>query len=227
MRRNILYSMNTEERIQFIREERAQNEAETWRQKLLTRSDSSLCICISLDYMDRMSDKELRSLAMQVFYVFKNILAHEHYQVSITVSSFTEEFKEHCNFYGYNKWSCCTTSDQVLDVYKDSLDSLIMLSPDADVELSESEIREPNNTFIIGGLVDRTVCKGETRNFALRNSLPLRKFPIRSLLGKNVHPVLNVNTVAAILCAVRFDDKSLLNALQDCIPQRKQNLSLG
>eukprot|EP01056_Protomagalhaensia_sp_Gyna25_P004944 Protomagalhaensia_sp_Gyna_25__4943@NODE_533_length_3189_cov_185_222222_g417_i0_p1_GENE_NODE_533_length_3189_cov_185_222222_g417_i0NODE_533_length_3189_cov_185_222222_g417_i0_p1_ORF_typecomplete_len292_score43_83tRNA_m1G_MT/PF01746_21/5e03tRNA_m1G_MT/PF01746_21/1_4e11RNA_Me_trans/PF04252_13/2_6e06Phage_Nu1/PF07471_12/0_32_NODE_533_length_3189_cov_185_222222_g417_i021473022 len=224
-RKQLLDSMTTEERIVYIREERyyQENQNEILRRKLLqAREEATLHICINLDFNERMSAKELRSLASQLGYVFKSVWKNEHYKVSIDITSFTTQFVNDCQFYGYSRWNSLTSEDHVLELHRDRKSDMIVLSPDADTLLKDEEIRDSSKIFIIGGLVDRTVCKGETRSFALRNELESRRLPIRESLGSTVHPVLNINSVADILMAVHCDQLSLLEAFLKLIPQRKQ-----
>eukprot|EP01057_Protomagalhaensia_wolfi_P005629 Protomagalhaensia_wolfi_Nauph_80__5628@NODE_647_length_2166_cov_190_255759_g484_i0_p2_GENE_NODE_647_length_2166_cov_190_255759_g484_i0NODE_647_length_2166_cov_190_255759_g484_i0_p2_ORF_typecomplete_len227_score38_44RNA_Me_trans/PF04252_13/4e02RNA_Me_trans/PF04252_13/4_5e05tRNA_m1G_MT/PF01746_21/4_2e03tRNA_m1G_MT/PF01746_21/0_0011Spore_coat_CotO/PF14153_6/0_02Sds3/PF08598_11/0_14TFIIEA_C/PF11521_8/1_3e03TFIIEA_C/PF11521_8/0_6SMC_N/PF02463_19/0_75Relaxase/PF03432_14/9_2e03Relaxase/PF03432_14/11Rel len=161
-RKELLDSMTTDERIAYIREERhyQENQNEILKGRLLeAREGATLHICVSLDFNERMSSKEMRSLASQLGYVFKTVWKNGHYKVSIDVTSFTEEFVADCQFYGYNRWSPVTSEDHVLELYSNRKSNLIVLSPDADTTVTEEEIRDSSKIFIIGGLVDRTVCK--------------------------------------------------------------------
>eukprot|EP01053_Blabericola_migrator_P009442 Blabericola_migrator_1__9441@NODE_510_length_7944_cov_147_881554_g391_i0_p5_GENE_NODE_510_length_7944_cov_147_881554_g391_i0NODE_510_length_7944_cov_147_881554_g391_i0_p5_ORF_typecomplete_len240_score45_60tRNA_m1G_MT/PF01746_21/9_7e12RNA_Me_trans/PF04252_13/5_3e09_NODE_510_length_7944_cov_147_881554_g391_i062957014 len=228
--------MGTEERISYIRHER--DSKENRKDQLLTaHEEATLRVCVSLDFNDRMSDKvrstmrvwpiafvsqELNSLARQLGYAYKLLLTHESYKASLLVTSYSEEdMKDHVSHFAIATWECMTRTSHVLELYEDRLDRLVVLSPDADEVLMEEEILDSSRIFVIGGLVDRTVSKNETRAFGRRNNLALRRLPIREVLGSKVHPVLNINTVFEILCAIHFDGVSMKEALDTLIPQRK------
>jgi len=96
---------------------------------------------------------------------------------------------------------------------------VVVLSPDADEDLDE--VRE-DCVYVIGGLVDRTVKKMESRSQAeQRGAQCFRRIPIKSHGPPGLHPVLNIDVVVRILVErMRRDDWH--DILLDCLPHRHQ-----
>merc|ERR1719498_1013293 len=92
---------------------------------------------------------------------------------------------------GFRKWllhvhagSCWETFDH---------DRLVVLSPDAEEDLEEVD---ESRIYVIGGIVDRTVRKLQSRDQAeAQGAQCLRRIPIKRHGPQGMHPVLNIDTV--------------------------------
>ena len=106
---------------------------------------------------------------------------------------------------------------------------VVVLSPDAEQYLEAVDLE---TVYVIGGLVDRTIAKFETRDQA--SAVPgdaapvMRKLPVQEYCGRGpTGQVLNVNTVAEIIAALgkaaRDGTKPDWAAImRSIVPQRKQ-----
>ena len=106
---------------------------------------------------------------------------------------------------------------------------VVVLSPDAEQYLEAVDLE---TVYVIGGLVDRTIAKFETRDQA--SAVPgdaapvMRKLPVQEYCGRGpTGQVLNVNTVAEIIAALgkaardgRKPDWAAI--MRSIVPQRKQ-----
>ncbi|KAG1658752.1 hypothetical protein FOA52_000865 [Chlamydomonas sp. UWO 241] len=104
------------------------------------------------------------------------------------------------------------------------LDQVVMLSPDAPEPLS---VLEPGKVYCIGGIVDRSVCKGVTAGWAAERGVTARRLPVQEHAdalgmgrGTTRSPVLNVSdVVVALLEFAATGDWA--HALRAAIPGRK------
>merc|ERR1712194_11116 len=99
---------------------------------------------------------------------------------------------------------------------------LVVLSPDAEEDLNEVT---DDCTYVIGGLVDRTIKRNQTLEQAeAQGNLCVRRLPIKSLGPPGMYPVLNIDVVIRILHErrTRGPDSDWHQILVDCLPQRQQ-----
>jgi tRNA (guanine9-N1)-methyltransferase len=112
----------------------------------------------------------------------------------------------------------------LLDLY--NLDSLVLMSPDAQQPLVSID---PTKVYVIGGIVDKTVQKGLTLQFAEQHQLPAYRLPLKEhapqlgmgFPGANTRPILTAaDVVTALIEYNRTQDWVL--ALQAAMPIRKR-----
>ena len=75
--------------------------------------------------------------------------------------------------------------------------------------------------YVIGGMVDNKRIMGKTRSIAQQQGIRAARLPIAELLGADVDPVLNVNTVVEVLSSFQATG-CWQQALRGALPPRKQ-----
>ena len=94
---------------------------------------------------------------------------------------------------------------------------LVWLSPDAEAPLLELD---PAATYVVGGLVDRSVVQHATTDRARACGAPAVRLPLREFAPRSdVHTILNVVDVVQMLAA-RHSGRSWEEAIADHVPQR-------
>lgn len=89
---------------------------------------------------------------------------------------------------------------------RSTLPRVIVLSPDAETFLGPEDLVDDQVIFCVGGIVDKTVHKNETSDFARNHLFETRRLPLHLCIAKQQHPVLNVNTVVEIIAEMKFLD---------------------
>lgn len=125
---------------------------------------------------------------------------------------------------GAHSWPLNKHAEHVLDILP--AECLVVLSPDADTPLMELQ---RDKAYVIGGIVDRSVCKGLTAGFGAMHGLQVVRLPVLEYaeqLGLNFpgakkRPVLNVSDVVAAL--IEFHRTAdWVHALEQALPARKR-----
>jgi tRNA (guanine9-N1)-methyltransferase len=125
---------------------------------------------------------------------------------------------------GAAAWPVNKHPEALLELY--SLDSLVLMSPDAQQPLISIDLTK---VYVIGGIVDKTVQKGLTLEFAEQHQLPAYRLPIKEhasqlgmdFPGANTRPILTAaDVVTALIEYNRTQDWVL--ALQAAMPSRKR-----
>jgi hypothetical protein len=76
-------------------------------------------------------------------------------------------------------------------------DKIVVLSPDASTVLTSFA---PDEVYVIGGIVDRSVRKAETLEYATRHGLSVRRLPIQEFLPGRQSHILNIDHVVHTVC---------------------------
>lgn len=156
-------------------------------------------------------------------------------------TSFCDPLASFASLMGAGAWPLFTAhAEPLLEVFPPQDDDappgrrrIVVLSPDAErpLDLSAPLERGESCVYVVGGIVDRTVRKGLTLEFAKRHGLECRRLPVRELAdklgrlsepGASKTPVLNVSDVIA--CLLAYDAPSggsWVEALRAGIPARK------
>lgn len=144
--------------------------------------------------------------------------------VALTVTSFTSHLEIFALHMGAHSWPLNKHQEHILDLY--AAEDLIVLSPDSDEPLLELD---PAKAYVIGGIVDRSVCKGLTSGFGSRYGLQTVRLPVVEYAGElglgyagaSTRPVLNVSdVVVALIEYQRTGD--WVHALREAVPARKR-----
>eukprot|EP00878_Enallax_costatus_P026610 GHUV01028563.1.p1 GENE.GHUV01028563.1~~GHUV01028563.1.p1 ORF type:complete len:308 (+),score=103.69 GHUV01028563.1:913-1836(+) len=169
------------------------------------------------------ASKEIRSLAKQIE-LSVSLNRRSSQPVALTVTSFTSHLETFAMHMGAHNWPINKHPEHVLDMFP--LEELIVLSPDADEPLLQLD---PQKAYVIGGIVDRSVCKGLTAGFGSRHGLTSLRLPVAEYAaqlgldysGASTRPVLNVSdVVVALIEYQRTGD--WVHALQQAVPARKR-----
>ncbi|KAL6764345.1 hypothetical protein V8C86DRAFT_2474297 [Haematococcus lacustris] len=108
---------------------------------------------------------------------------------------------------------------------------LVIMSPDAEAALlpKGGEPLNPQAVYVVGGIVDRTVRKGLTLEYAAAAGLTAVRLPVLEYaaelgLGKGTtkRPVLNVNDVVVALLEYHRTGGDWVAALDKALPARKK-----
>ena len=96
--------------------------------------------------------------------------------------------------------------------------TLCWLSPDAE-ETLEAPLKD-NAVYVLGGLVDRSVDKGQSLSRALESGAIARRFPVREFAPrKDVHPILALPACVEILADIH-GGASWADAFAAAVPKR-------
>uniref|UniRef100_H2Y7H3 tRNA (guanine(9)-N(1))-methyltransferase n=1 Tax=Ciona savignyi TaxID=51511 RepID=H2Y7H3_CIOSA len=112
------------------------------------------------------------------------------------------------------------TSKSPIEIF--NKEKLIYLSPDAETALSSVDC---GKVYVIGGLVDETVCKKLTLDAATERGICTRRLPIQEFMRKsgrhkNYSTVFAINQVFDILLNY-FATRDWTDALSAAVPPRK------
>ena len=203
--------------------ERNREAAEKLR-SLLVNPESSRKIIIDCSFGHIMTDFEKTSLAVQIQQCYSHLRQHPDHTV-MHVVSVDEGLSERIRKQGGSEWVMQSTSELLESVIADAKERVIIMSPDADEELSGDDVMQPNNIFVIGGIVDRLVSRNETAHKAIKLGLKSRRLPTDG--DKFVNKVFNIDSVFDFL--VRCFDlqtkpsrEELVDLLIHVLPDRKK-----
>jgi hypothetical protein len=141
------------------------------------------------------------------------------------VVSVDEGLSERFRKQGGSEWVMESTSDSLESVIADVEQRVIIMSPDAEEELSGEDVMHPNNIFVIGGIVDRLVSRNETAHKAIKLGLKSRRLPTDG--EKFVNKVFNIDSVFDFLVQcfdleVKPTREELMDLLIQVLPERKK-----
>ncbi|KJP87632.1 hypothetical protein AK88_02660 [Plasmodium fragile] len=215
----ILNGLNSSERIQFLAERRALQEEKKKKRKqfLIKAYNEGYKICYNCSFLNLMGEKEVSSLAKQVFLGYHYMIKEQlHVQFHFTSLSSSDEFYTQLREkYAMDKWHVHMHSEDYWDVFP--REKIVVLSPDAEEELTE--VRD-DEVYIISALVDRSVSKNLSFYQASLHNLVTKKLPLEKYFKKRKSNVLNVNTVVEILISF-LKNKNWMKVFKECVPQKK------
>jgi tRNA (guanine9-N1)-methyltransferase len=125
---------------------------------------------------------------------------------------------------GAAAWPINTHPESLLELY--SPNQLVLMSPDAQEPLMTLDMTK---VYVIGGIVDKTVQKGLTLEFAQEHGVQAYRLPIKEhaeqlgldFAGANKRPILTAaDVVTAIIEFNRTQDWVV--ALEAAVPARKR-----
>ncbi|CAA9988215.1 tRNA m(1)G methyltransferase, putative [Plasmodium knowlesi strain H] len=215
----ILNGLNSSERIQFLNERRViREEKKKKRQEFLMKAyNEGYKICYNCSFLSQMGEKEVSSLAKQVFlgyhYMIKEQLPVQfHFTSLINSDEFYTQLSEK---YALEKWRVHIHQEDYWNLFP--REKIVVLSPDAEEELTE--VRD-DEVYVISALVDRSVSKNLSFSQASLHNLVTKKLPIEKYFKKKKSNVLNVNTVVEILISF-LKNKNWMKVFKECVPQKK------
>ena len=169
---------------------------------------NALKVIVDLSY-EHDSARALRSVAKQLCEI-TSVGKKSKGDLRVTFASFAGDIKyESETFFNADTWSkhvemlpdpaeeCDVVACQEEGQTKNNV---IYLSPDAETPLSLSELRDPSNIFVVGGIVDlKTRGMKTSKTKASSLGVQSRKLPVTTLRPDQTHDVLNIDTVVKIL----------------------------
>lgn len=212
-----------------------------WETEKLPIIRSNFEICLDCSFEDKMTDREIASLASQIRYCYSyNKRAEFPCQFTVTSLSTTGRIYKHLQREtGFSEWknrAFNSTEKHFMEHYTDDASSkvsqfdnssekkieekkeLIYLTSDSDNIISELQ---SDKIYIIGGIVDRNRHKYITLKSADEYKISHGRLPLESCLAKMPSTkVLTCNHVFGILLGYR-KHKNWTEALQDVLPTRK------
>ncbi|GFE54387.1 hypothetical protein BaOVIS_017910 [Babesia ovis] len=195
--REIVAGMTEEERQQYIIDRRKQKEEEKALQEQFIQDahDNGMPICINLNFANIMNDKESKSLARQVSYMY-NCVKKRMTKVKLVLTGLNTEsiLYSHLQLFNVDKWKVHKHTEDYWEVI--DRNNIIVLSPDADEEIEEID---QSKTYVIGGLVDVNVKKKLTLEQAIEHGLTTRALPIKKYFPECKKRILNLTAVFGIL----------------------------
>ncbi|EUD65451.1 hypothetical protein C922_04191 [Plasmodium inui San Antonio 1] len=203
----------------FLNERRAlQEEKKKRRQQFLIKAyNEGYKICYNCSFLNLMGEKEVSSLAKQVFlgyhYMIKEQLPVQFHFTSLMSSD--EFYTQLRDKYALGKWRVHIHSEDYWDLFP--REKIVVLSPDAEEELTE--VRD-DEVYVISALVDRSVSKNLSFSQASLHNLVTKKLPMEKYFKKRKSNVLNVNTVVEILISF-LKNQNWMKVFEKCVPQKK------
>ncbi|XP_006143794.1 tRNA methyltransferase 10 homolog B isoform X2 [Tupaia chinensis] len=193
------------------------------KEKLLEAKHSGPRLCIDLSMTHHMSKKELSRLAGQIRRLYgSNRKADRPFWICLTGFTTDSPLYEECLRMndGFSSYLLDVTEEDCFDVFP--LETLVYLTPDSEHTLEDVD---PNQVYILGGLVDESIQKKVTfqkaQEYSVKTArLPIQEYMVRHPNGKNYHSeILAINQVFDILSAY-FETHNWPEAL-------KRGVSLG
>ncbi|KAJ0392769.1 hypothetical protein P43SY_009329 [Pythium insidiosum] len=133
--------------------------------------------------------------------------------ISLRVASCAGAVRAIAEHHGLHKWKIHVHEEPVDAVYDPR--ELVYLSPDAEDVLLELD---PRAVYVVGGIVDRSVRKGESLAKASRRRLRSKRLPLPEHLSVR-KPVLNIDNVLVALNEV-MNHGDWPRALATAVPKR-------
>ncbi|GAW80959.1 tRNA methyltransferase [Plasmodium gonderi] len=215
----ILNALSENEKIHFLNERKKlqQIKKKKKEQFILNSYNEGYKICYNCSFLNLMGEKEISSLAKQVFLSY-HYMIKEQVPIQFHFTNFTsnnEFYTQLKDKYSLQKWKVHVHSENYWDIFQ--REKIVVLSPDAEEELIE--VRD-DEVYIISALVDRSVSKNLSFHQASLHNLVTKRLPLEKYLKKKKSNVLNVNTVVEIL--INFlKSKNWMTVFEKCMPQKK------
>lgn len=149
--------------------------------------------------------------------------------VALTVTSYSGALAAFADHMGAAAWPINKNEQSLLELYNP--DDIIVMSPDAQEPLG---CIDRSKVYVIGGIVDKTVQKGLTAQFAHHHNLASCRLPIREYAkplgldfpGANLRPILTAADVVTALVSFNSTQDWVV-ALDAAIPLRKRRQPVG
>jgi len=176
------------------------------------------CVAIELSFGGAMNGRERKSLSHQLVRAYgANRRAAS--PLRLTFSGLAEAERYPDMFPADGSLFRWQEAQRVADCAEDHwpIDSLVWLSPDAAEPLMRVS---PVETYVVCGLVDRSVASGSSLERSRFAGAKCRRLPLREYAPRSdVHPILSVVSVIEILAAVN-SGYSWSEAIASSLPKR-------
>lgn len=165
-----------------------------------------------------MVNREVKSLFSQIMRCYSsNRRADKPF--NIEVSSFKGEISDKfkTTYPEHERWDISFNPEHFIETEDDS-NKIIYLTPDSDTVLQEID---SDNTYIIGGIVDKNRFKGKTLDTANSLNIKTARLPLSEYIDLKTSPVLTIYHVFEILLKFR-DCNDWKQSLDSFVPKRNQ-----
>ena len=172
---------------------------------------AGLRVCIELSFEN--SDRGKRSLCRQISGAY-GISRRSLHPLHLHLSSLSEPLRCMLAAQGLDAWHITRLERSAMDSFEK--DSIVVLTPDAPDTL---EVFDPDKVYVIGGIIDRSVRKAVTLEWAAAHGVCTKRLPVREYLEGKPKIVLNIDAVVGVVC--RFLETSDWKvSLESAIPLR-------
>jgi tRNA (guanine9-N1)-methyltransferase len=188
--------------------------------KFLNKLKNAPTIVIDMDYDDKMTESEQKSLSQQIMYCYgSNKRAKKPFKIFLSkLNGNTEKCLNKISGFP-NNWLGCDV-DHECKGYEELFDheKLVYLSADSPHVL---ETIDDHKIYILGGIVDRNRYKNITYEKALKQNIQTARFPLQKYctINSGTH-ILTVNHCYDILLS-RYNSDNWINTFKSGIPSRK------
>jgi tRNA (guanine9-N1)-methyltransferase len=174
-----------------------------------------ICV-VDLAFDEYMNEREISSLAQQLSYCH-SANKNRAYPVRLAFTSVSRQLEAKMTT-GYEKWAVQRDARHYLETF--SREHVTYLSSESDETL---DTLEPDQVYVVGGLVDHNRHKGLTHRLALEAGVRTARLPIDEHLQMSQRRVLAVNHVVDILVQ-RTAGADWPSALMGAMPDRRKAL---
>ena len=187
----------------------------SWKEGFLERCKRNPKVVIDLEFGNVMRREEIASLTQQVMYCYgANKRAEQPVDLVLTGLEGTTLSRLR-NIDGFEDWACTKETKRYAEMFPKK--DLVYLTADSDDVIEELN---PNDVYIIGGIVDRNRLKNCTFRKAQKQGIRTAKLPIAEHVTMSATKVLTVNCVLDIMCK-QLHYKDWKKTFQECLPGRK------
>ena len=196
-------------------------------ERLKRAQNVGIRVCIECNFMN--NEREIRSLCRQISQTY-GANKRASFPVDLHITSLHGEMAALLATQGAQHWIAALHAESALTLFPKEL--LIVLSPDAEEtlqEIADGDSSFPDlergidrrPVFVIGGIVDRSLRKNVSLEWAKTHNVNAMRLPIaENLSAATGSPVLNIDTVLEVLCSF-METKSWSQAVSSSVPLRK------
>eukprot|EP00468_Gymnochlora_sp_CCMP2014_P011056 CAMPEP_0167757262 /NCGR_PEP_ID=MMETSP0110_2-20121227/9827_1 /TAXON_ID=629695 /ORGANISM="Gymnochlora sp., Strain CCMP2014" /LENGTH=316 /DNA_ID=CAMNT_0007643431 /DNA_START=26 /DNA_END=976 /DNA_ORIENTATION=+ len=199
--------MIKEGRVEELKELRLQKKKEREavhfrsREEMKEIIDKSPIVVIDLSFDDYMSTRQAASLSTQIRYCYGTLMRTKTpFQLWLCgmdeMNGKTPKVLKKDS--GYDRWLMKKSSKSYMDEFDQK--KLVYLTADSETILSELN---PDDIYIIGGIVDKNIHKGLCKSIAAKQKIRTAQLPISQYLVGSTRKVITVNQVFSILVKFR------------------------
>ena len=185
------------------------------------KQDDRWRVVIDFDFEAQMTPNEIRSIVQQTNFAFGangKAKIPVHLVLTSIKGGIKEVFDQQVRV--YESWAGVTVSSESFEeVYKDKKEQLVYLTAESDVEI---ETLQPEDIYVIGGIVDRNRHKGLCFEKAQALGIRTARLPLgQHLMGSGRSVVMCTNHVFDMLLGY-LETEDWEAAVHRVIPERKR-----
>eukprot|EP01022_Parablepharisma_sp_SALTPOND_P017482 TRINITY_DN2802_c0_g1_i1.p1 TRINITY_DN2802_c0_g1~~TRINITY_DN2802_c0_g1_i1.p1 ORF type:complete len:307 (+),score=57.51 TRINITY_DN2802_c0_g1_i1:84-1004(+) len=195
-------------------EEEKKPKYELTLEEYMEKSKIGQRIVIDCNFDDKMTERELKSLAQQLGYVYSTNKRSKA-PANLCVTGIGPNMKKQLEKMSYDKWRINFSEEDYIGLYPK--EDLVYLTADATDVLHTID---SGKVYIIGGIVDRNRYKMITYNKAVEQGIKTAKLPLDQHINLKATKVLTVNHVFS--CLIKYiETQDWTKAFLETLPLRK------